>query len=174
MFFNLGVRLDIIINAAFGRFTDNMIDDESTVDSKKLKLKLSKEFITELFADRKSDYEVKSVPQEINIDWKKYESDLSVEELSTFRSIARIGFFLARKPYVEILSGYDLDLANTLYQIEKDLLEYFTDIAGSFAPVFIYPCIYRYSLNKYELVEKDDVFLKKSYQIGNVSYFTKF
>lgn len=175
--FNLGTRLDLIIVYALGRIMDNIIDDISTshAEKRKLKLKLVNKFFKELFADRKSDYDVKSIPHEADIDWTEYQSVLSNNELASFCALARIAFFLPRKPFEELLAGYNLDMGGTLYRNENDLLTYSNNVAGSFGAVCVYIIMYRYNIDRYEFVEKDDFLIKKSYQIGNVSLvFHKF
>ena len=73
----LGIRLDLIILYSFCRVTDDMIDDELDVEKKKRMFELTGRFINELFHDRKSDYDVQTKPQELKIDWTKYESELT-------------------------------------------------------------------------------------------------
>jgi len=148
-----------------------MIDDESDFENKKVKLKLLFKFVDELFADRKSDYEVHSKPKEMTMDWKHYQSVLTQEELSILRAFSRIAFFLPRKAFEEVVAGFQLDLNGTLYKDENDLMRYLNYVAGSFGAMCIYIIMYRYNIEKYEFVEKDDYLLKKSYQIGNVSSF---
>jgi len=96
-----------------------MINDESDFENKKLKLKLIVKFVNELFADRKSDFEAKSKPQEIIIDWKQYDSDLTEEELSIFRALSRIAFLLPRKPFEELIEGFKSDLSAFLVYCAK-------------------------------------------------------
>lgn len=148
-----------------------MIYDESDFENKKVKLKLLFKFVDELFADRKSDYEVHSNPQEITMDWKQYVSELTQEELSILRAFSRIAFLLPRKAFDEVVAGFQLHLNGTLYNDENDLLRYLNFVAGSFGAMCIYIIMYRYNINRYEFVEKDDYLIKKSYQIGNVSFF---
>lgn len=166
--------MDFIIIYGFTRITDNMIDDESDFENKKVKLKLLFKFVDELFADRKSDYEVYSKPREVTMDWKVYESVLTQEELSILRAFSRIAFLLPRKPFEEIISGFQMDMDGTLYKDEKELLKYITLVAGSFGAMCVYIILYRYNLDKYDFVEKDDYLIEKSYQIGNVSFSPKF
>jgi len=171
--FNLGTRLDLIIVYALGRITDNVVDDTSASNAEKLKLKLNLyyKFVREQFADRKSDYDVKSKPHEVDIDWTQYESLLPDVELASFRALARIAFFLPRKPFEEALAGFELDMGGTLYKDEDDLLRFCNNVAGSFGAFCVYIIMYRYNIDKYKFLEKDDFLIKKSYQIGNVSFF---
>jgi len=162
--------MDIIIHYAFGRYSDNIMDDASSLEQKKLRLKLLQKFIGECFAGRK-DYEVKSTPHEVIIDWTPYESEFTDEEMACLRAFSRMAFYFPRKPYEELLEGYEWDLANKIYKTEKDILEYFFLVAGSFGPMCVFSFLYRYNLDKYDLVEKDDYVIKKSYQLGNVSNF---
>jgi len=145
------------------------MDDASDMENKKLRLKLLQKYIGECFSGRK-DYEVKSVPHEVNIDWAPYESVFNIEEMACFRALSRIAFFLARKPYEQLLTGYEFDLTNAIiYKTEKEIMDYFTLIAGCFGAMCVYSFMYRFSIDKYDFVEKDDYVIKKAYHLGNVS-----
>jgi len=147
------------------------MDDASKFEDKKLRLQLFQKYIHDLFADRKSDFEVKSVPHEVNIDWAPYEAVFTGDEMACLRAFARMSFFFPRKPYEQLLEGYELDLANRPYKTEKDVLEYFTLVAGSYAVMVVFAFLYRYNIDKHDFVEKDDYVIKKAYQLGNVSNF---
>lgn len=167
--FNSGIRLDLIILYAFCRVTDEMFDSKTDEKKKKLKLELSKQFISEIFADRKSDYDVKKTPQEVKIDWKKYESEFTDVELSSYRAVSRIAFFLPRKPFEELFAGYQWDLEFTLVRNEKDLMLYTSYVAGSIGAMCLYVIMYRYGNDMNDLVDKADYLTKHAYKIGQVS-----
>lgn len=169
--YHYGIRIDLLLNYAFARYMDNIIDDSSNMDYKKLRLKLLLKYIDECFDDRKSDFEVKSVPHEGNIDWAQYESNFNIVEMACLRALSRTAFFLPRKPFKELLAGFEYDFANTIYKTEKDALEYFTLVAGSFPSVCIYLFLYRFNIDTSKLVEKDDYVMKKAYQLGNSLQF---
>ncbi|XP_022173188.1 bifunctional lycopene cyclase/phytoene synthase-like [Myzus persicae] len=169
--YHYGIRIDLLLQYAFARYSDNIMDDASNMENKKLKLKLLQRYIGECFAGRK-DYEVKSVPEEVIIDWTPYEAEFTDEEMACFRALSRIAFFLARKPYEELLAGYEFDLTNAIiYKTEKDIIDYFTLIAGSFGAMCVYSFLYRFNIEKYDFVEKDDYVIKKAYQLGNSLQF---
>jgi len=167
--FYLGIRLDLIILYSFCRVTDDMIDEELDVKKKKRKLELTERFINELFHDRKLDYEVKTKPQESNIDWKKYESELSDVEMACFRAVSRIAFYLPRKPFYELIAGYKWDIEGRLVRNEEDLLLYSDYVAGSVGGLCVYVMMYRCDNDNYELVENYDYVIEKAYQMGRVS-----
>lgn len=167
--FYLGIRLDLIILYSFCRVTDDMIDEELDVEKKKLKFELTERFINELFHDRKSDYDVKTKPQELNIDWKKYQSELTDAEMACFRALSRIAFYLPRKPFDELLAGYKWDIEGRLVRNEDDLLLYSTYVAGSVGALCVYVMMYRCDNDNYDLVENYDYVIEKAYQMGRVS-----
>lgn len=164
--FQSGIRLDLIILYSFCRVTDDMIDNESDVEKKKRKFELTKNFINELFYDRKSDYDVGIKPQKLNINWTKYESELTNVEMSCFRALSRIAFYLPRKPFEELLAGYKWDIEGRLIRNEDDLLLYSTYVAGSVGALCVYVMMYRCDNDKFKLVENYDYVIKKAYQMG--------
>lgn len=161
--------MDLIILYAFCRVTDDMIDDESNVEKKAHKLEVIKTFIKELFADRKSDYEVKTKPQEPEINWTKYESELTNEEISCFRALSRIAFYLPRKPFYELLLGYQWDLEGRLIRNENDLLLYSNYVAGSIGTLCVFLIMYKCDGGKYGFEKNYDYVIEKAQQMGRVS-----
>lgn len=99
--------MEIIINYSFGRYTDNIMDDASSMEHKKLRLKLLQKFISECFPGRK-DYEVKSVPEEVIIDWTPFEAEFTDEEMACLRAFSRMAFFLPvshTNNYLQVTNG---------------------------------------------------------------------
>lgn len=58
-----------------------------------------------------------------------------------------------------------------MYKTEKDILEYFTLVAGSYGAMCVFSFLYRYNIDKYDFVEKDNYVVDKAYQLGIVSDF---
>lgn len=146
-----------------------MIDEESDVEMKKQKLKTIEKFLDELFADRKSDYEVKAEPYEVPINWAQYTTELTDVELSCFRAISRIAFYLPRKPFYELLAGYQWDVEGRLVRNENDLLLYSSYVAGSVGALCVYVMMYRCDNGNYELVGNYGYVIEKAQQMGRVS-----
>lgn len=146
-----------------------MIDEEPDVEKQKCKLELIKQFINELFADRKSDYDVKTTPYKVNIDWTLYQSKLTNVEMSSFRAIFRIAFYLPRKPFYELLAGYEWDIEGRLVRNEDDLLLYSSYVAGSIGTLCVYVMMYRCDNDKYDLLGNYDYVIEKAQQMGCVS-----
>lgn len=151
-----------------------MIDDEQDTKKKKEKLKVIETFIEEMFADRKSDYEVKKNPQEPVIDWEKYKSDLTDTEMSCFRAISRIAFYLPRKPFHELLAGYQWDVEGRVVRNDDDLLLYSRYVAGSVGVLCVFVMMYRCDDDQYDIMENYDYVIEKALQMGQVSYFFSF
>lgn len=167
--FLAGVRLHLIILYAFCRVTDDMIDSEPNVGIKKRKLALIEEFIGELFADRSADYDVKTsmTPRNPKLDWKRYRIELTDEELSCFRAISRISFYLPRKPFYELLDGYRWDVDGKMVQNETDLLLYSSYVAGSVGTLCVYVMVYKSGV-EIDDDEKHDFVIRKAQQMGQV------
>lgn len=167
--FPAGVRLHLIILYAFCRVTDDMIDSEPKVGVKKQKLKLIETFIDELFADRSSDYDVKTsiTPQKPKVNWEQYRLDLTDEELSCFRAISKISFYLPRKPFYELLDGYRWDVDGKTVQNETDLLLYSSYVAGSVGTLCVYVMVYK-SATQIDDHKRHDFVIGKAQQMGQV------
>lgn len=164
-----GVRLHLIILYAFCRVTDNMIDSEQDAGRKERKLSLIERFIDELFADRRSDYEVRPAPpvRGLDIDWTPYRVELADEELSCFRALSRISFYLPRKPFYELLEGYRWDVAGKPILTEDDLLLYSSHVASSVGVLCVYVMVYNSGSNHCALTGRDFV-LQRARQMGQV------
>ncbi|VVC39976.1 Squalene/phytoene synthase, conserved site,Squalene/phytoene synthase,Lycopene cyclase [Cinara cedri] len=166
--FQSGIRLDLIILYAFCRVTDNIIDDETDVLRKKCKLNVIEKFVNELFADRKSDYDVKTVPYTAKVDWAYYQSELTGEEMASFRAVSRIAFYLPRKPFYELIAGYQWDIEGRLVRNEEDLLLYSSYVAGSVGTLCVYVMLYRCDNDVYDVFGEDDYVIEKARQMGRV------
>lgn len=169
--FFAGVRLHLIILYAFCRVTDDMIDSEPNVGVKKRKLKLIETFIDELFKDRNSDYHVKTsmTPRKPEVNWEQYRLELTDEELSCFRAISQISFYLPRKPFYELLDGYRWDVEGKTVQNETDLLLYSSYVAGSVGTLCVYVMVYN-SGTQIDDDEKHDFVIRKAQQMGQVRH----
>ncbi|KAE9527398.1 hypothetical protein AGLY_013096 [Aphis glycines] len=166
--FPAGVRLHLIILYAFCRVTDDMIDSEPNVGVKKQKLTLIERFIGELFADRSADYDVKkSTPRKPQVDWQRYRKELTDEELSCFRAISRISFYLPRKPFYELLDGYRWDVEGKVVQNEADLMLYSSYVAGSVGALCVYVMMHKSGVNIDDDARHDFV-IRKAQQMGQV------
>lgn len=146
-----------------------MIDDETNVEKKKHKLKLIEKFVDELFADRKSDFDVKTVPYAAKVDWAYYQSKLTGGQMSSFRALSRISFYLPRKPFYELIAGYRWDIQGKLVRNEEDLLLYSNYVAGSVGTLCVYVMLYRCDNGDYGVTSVDDYVIDKAQQMGWVS-----
>ncbi|XP_050541352.1 uncharacterized protein LOC126905568 isoform X2 [Daktulosphaira vitifoliae] len=164
--FPTGIRLDLMILYAFCRVTDDMIDNEQE-NKKKLKLKLITKFVDELFAGRKSDYEVETKPYIVPICWSQYESELSDEEMACFRAISRISFYMPRKPFYELIEGYKWDMEGKKVKNEDDLLLYSSYVAGSVGTLCVYIILYKTGDQKLDQKQHEYV-IEKAKQMGRV------
>jgi 15-cis-phytoene synthase/lycopene beta-cyclase len=121
-----------------------------------------------MFADRDSDYGVSTATvREPNIDWAHYRQELSDEELSCFRAISRISFYMPRKPFYELLEGYRWDVAGKSVENESDLLLYSSYVAGSVGTLCVYVMLYKSGVSLTEDIR--DYIIGKAQKMGQVS-----
>lgn len=153
-----------------------MIDNGSDIVEKKRKLMLIERFVGELFADRDSDYDVNTnTPREPKVDWARYEPpEFNNEELSCFRAVARISFYLPRKPFSELLEGYKWDVNGRIIENETDLLLYSKYVAGSVGALCVYVMLY--NSGDYGRLDNDkrDFLVEKARKMGQVSSIYKY
>lgn len=137
---------------------------------------LIEKFVGELFANRDSDYGVNTTtPREPEVNWAQYESqDLSNEELSCFRAVARISFYLPRKPFNELLEGYKWDVDSRTVKDEADLLLYSDYVAGSVGALCVYVMLY--NSGDCGRLDNDvrDFLIGKARKMGQVSSTNKY
>lgn len=130
------MKQDLTILYAFCRVTDDMIDNEIDTKQKQVQLEIMKKFLNQLFANRKviGLYEWKIINNEdIRIDWTFFQKHLNEEQIASFRSIARIAYYLPQEPFYELVEGYLWDIDGRVVQTEDDLLEYSKYVASSVA-----------------------------------------
>lgn len=129
------IKQDLTILYAFCRVTDDMIDNEQLVELKKERLKVILEFLDQLFSNRriKSEYCWETNSSDPNIDWKYFERQLSIEQLSAFRAIGRIAYYMPQEPFYELAEGYKWDIDGRVVLNENDLIEYSKYVASSVA-----------------------------------------
>lgn len=146
-----------------------MIDDELDAKKKQHKYNVIEKFVGELFADRKSDSDVKTRPCAANIDWSNYRSELTDREIASFRALSRIAFYLPRRPFNELLAGYKWDIEGRLVKNEDDLMLYSSYVAGSVGALCVYVMMYRCDSDKHDLADNNDYVIDKARQMGRVS-----
>lgn len=88
------------------------------------------QYLDELFADRKSDYDVRKKRFALKIDWKKYESEFTEVEMACFRLFSRIAFYYLRKLFYELFEGFHLDVEHKTINTEQDLFHHCDLLAG--------------------------------------------
>lgn len=170
-----GISLHLMILYAFCRVTDDMIDNELDPARKKRKLSLIERFVGDLFVDRRSDYEVNTVAMAgrlESIDWTPYRSELTNEELSCFRALSRISFYLPQKPFHELIEGYRWDVEGRPIRTENDLLLYSTYVAGSVGTLCVYVMMYK--SGSHCALDDHDFTIRKARQMGQVQFSDNF
>ncbi|XP_031621320.1 bifunctional lycopene cyclase/phytoene synthase-like [Contarinia nasturtii] len=134
-FFPNDIKQDLTILYAFCRVTDDMVDNEHSIELKKERIRVIVEFLDQLFSNRtiKSEYCWERNGSSPKIDWKYFEETLTKEQLSSFRAIARISYYMPSEPFYELVEGYKWDIDGRPVLHENDLIEYSKYVASSVA-----------------------------------------
>lgn len=114
-----------------------MVDNELSVELKKQRVKTILEFLDQMFSNRRvkpgSEYCWETVASEPKIDWAHFEKQLSQEQISSFRAINRIAYYMPQEPFYELVEGYKWDIDGRAVLNENDLMEYSKYVASSVA-----------------------------------------
>lgn len=141
------IKQDLTIIYAFCRVTDDMIDTPESTDLKKERLDIIVKFLNQLFRHRhvKNYFEwtedIEDSAQKI--DWPYFENCLSDEELSAFRSVTLIAYYLPHEPFYELVEGYKWDIDEKPVRNELDLMEYSKYVASSVATLCTFIFCYK-------------------------------
>lgn len=129
------IKQDLTILYAFCRVTDDMVDNEHSVELKKERVRVILEFLDQLFSNRTitAEYCWKTNGSDPVIDWKYFEKQLTAEQLCSFRAIARIAYYMPQEPFYELVEGYKWDIDGRPVLNENDLIEYSKYVASSVA-----------------------------------------
>lgn len=129
------IKQDLTILYAFCRVTDDMVDNEHSIELKKERVRTILEFLNQLFANRRvtTEYCWQTNESEPVIDWKYFEKQLTHEQLCSFRAIARIAYYMPQEPFYELIEGYKWDIDGRAVLNENDLIEYSKYVASSVA-----------------------------------------
>lgn len=147
MFNFADIKQDLTIIYAFLRVTDDMIDVPQSAAPKKERMEVIVKFLNELFRHRKveSFFEWTEENDDIEktINWDYFEEYLSDVELSAFRSLCRIAYYLPHEPFYELIEGYKWDIEEKPIRNELDLMEYSKYIASSVATLCTFTFCHR-------------------------------
>lgn len=133
-FVHSDVRQDFTIYYAFIRVTDDIIDEEHDVQSKRQqRMHVICTFLDQLFSNRRitSEYCWEMIVPQPKIDWPYFEGELTNEQLCVFRALSRIAYYLPQEPFYELMHGYAWDIAKSIVRNESDLIEYSKYVTSS-------------------------------------------
>lgn len=162
-----GVRLDLTIVYAYIRCIDDFIDNGPDSAENKPKYDMLKQFVDEMFADRNSDGDFLPRPRVANIDWARYRPHLTDAQMTVFRAMSRIVFYMPRKPFDVMLNGFLWDVEDRVINNEDDLRLYADSVSGSITEIMTYSIMYRCD-EPYDIVGRRN-FIGKTHMIGRVS-----
>lgn len=171
-FLFIAVRQDLTILYAFCRVTDDMIDIEQSMESKKQRLNVITLFLDQLFAHRTnlSNYTWQTATDcEPSIDWKYFEQQLSEKQLCTFRGVARISSYMPQEPFYELVAGYQWDIDGRPILHEDDLIEYSKYVASSVATLCTFIFCHKCCQWPDEMGPKSRTMLEMARKMGMVS-----
>ncbi|KAJ2955545.1 hypothetical protein NQZ79_g8474 [Umbelopsis isabellina] len=137
--FSFNTRQDLGTLYGFCRMTDEIADSESDPHDRKRKMDTLIEFVNDLFSTK--DYGLANVTPDF-IDWTKY-GHLPEEDLACYRAISRMVHFLPKKPFEELITGYQWDIDGQTVRNQDDLLNYCTFVASSVGDLCTAVIMYR-------------------------------
>lgn len=118
------IRQELGVLYAFCRATDDLCDDENVpVNERKDQLKLTRQFVSDLFSQK--------ISAPGAIDWELYNDQLPASCISAFRSFTRLRHVLEADAIKELLNGYKWDLERRLILNQDDLRHYSACVASS-------------------------------------------
>lgn len=136
--------LDLVQNGAisysFCRVIDNVMDSNANNKVKWKMLKVTREFLDQLYQGYPSTkehlwrliYQTPNFVRPISkINWEYFENKLSAEQLSAFRSFSNIAWFVPRNEINEMIKGFEMDLEGFQIKDESDLMLYSQCVAYS-------------------------------------------
>lgn len=144
--FSTDFFLDLVTIFGFLTVTDDMIDNSTSRDTKKVCLHDIKKFLLALFDGRCSKNRFKWVNKAgtpvysiDKIDWKYFEDRLAKEQLAIFRAFSRIADYLPHEPFYGMLEHWkDWDVQEKVIKNEQDLVEFGSKVYGCVTDVIIY------------------------------------
>ncbi|ORX60715.1 Lycopene beta-cyclase [Hesseltinella vesiculosa] len=117
-------RQDLGILYGFCRATDDLADDEAVpTDQRKRKLDLVRSFVVDMFNSKTNTA--------ADIDWAPFQDDLPKDCLASMRCFVRLRHVLDIGAIMELLDGYEWDLAQKPITDEADLKHYAACVASS-------------------------------------------
>ena len=118
------IRQELGVLYAFCRATDDLCDDESvSVNERKKQLKLTSQFVSDLFSQKVS------APSAIS--WEIYSDQLPASCISAFKSFTCLRHVLEVEAIKELLNGYKWDLERRSVLNQDDLRQYSACVASS-------------------------------------------
>lgn len=113
------------------------MDGDETIEFKSERLNIWQQFLDQLFSNRQitTEYCWRTVSTEPKIDWPYFEHELNHLELSVFRSVARIAFYLPQEPFYDVIKAFKWDLDGRNIEDENELIEYSTNVSAWFATI---------------------------------------
>lgn len=148
-----------------------MVDNETETVQKQEQVHIIKKFLNQLFANRKiiGLYKWEMITSDSQIDWEYFENRLNGKQLSTFRAIARISYYLPQEPFYELLDGFVWDINNRIVENENDLMEYSKYVASSVATLCTFIFCHKCAEWPDELGPKCETMLLNARKMGLVS-----
>lgn len=137
---------DFLISYIFVRICDDKIDSGITKQQKWEFLELFEKFLNEVYEGQCSQkefvYAFKSNTFHSsgckNIDWDYYREKLTRTELLVFRNFSRIAFYMPKKLFDDIISGFKEDIEEKCYNSEDEFLQYAKLVSSSSMALLIF------------------------------------
>lgn len=133
------------------RLIDDMVDSEITKEDKYAFLSMFDRFLNEVYKNHLSDQELLSaissradIRSDVsNIDWNYYVNQLTTQQLSVFRGFSRIAYYLPRKPFENLIRGFQWDIEGKLVKDESEYLQNAMYVSGNTAVIIMFTFWYK-------------------------------
>lgn len=158
---------------------DDMIDNSTSKESKKIRFHDIKKYFAALFDGRygKSRFkwvEKAGTPKNAfdRIDWNYFEKRLSGEELAIFKAFSRIASYLPHEPFYGFLESWnDWDIEGRIVQSEQDLVEFGSKAYGCGSDLTIYTYYYKMNQSPDDFGPTMEYVCEQMWKFGAVCYF---
>lgn len=148
------------------------VDNSLSVELKKKQVEIISTFLDQMFSNRKikSEYCWETTESEPNIDWTYFEKHLTKEQLSSFRAINRIVYYMPQEPFYELVEGYKWDIDGRAVLNENDLIEYSKYVASSVATLCTFVFCHKSCHWPDEMGPKTRTMLENARKMGLVGF----
>lgn len=164
---------DTVIIFSYLRILYDIVDSQTiTEDEKRNYLDVSREFVDQLFSNRKIDgyfrwHEIESERPEIN--WEYFAKHFNDEELATMRSVHRVARCLPQELFHRFLDGMSQEISFKRCKTDQEYINYTMKVGGTAITMHTFIVYYRIACCPDDLGMHFEAMIEKSFTCGAVS-----